>query len=280
MRQAGKGLALLSLTAAVACGSTACGSGRPSLTSRARTLGTADSSKDSSTPHSVWGAPTGGGRPRALLILIHGGSWAGYDPKALQLEVRSAVPYRQAGYETLAVDYPAGLHGIQQVERIYRAARRRVGNLPICAIGTSAGGQIALMLAAKYPDLRCVVDEAGPTDLPALARQPGGATAYRIAERMLGVTNLERLSPALHAASIRAKLLLVYAQTDPLVPVAQGTEMARADPSARLIILPPGPAPFVHTGINAPVSASGVSLSAKESAILTEARFLGSVASH
>lgn len=186
------------------------------------------------------------------------------------------MPYRRAGYETLAVDYPAGVRGIEAVERIYRRARQRVGHLPICAIGVSAGGQIALMLAVKYPALRCVIDEAAPTDLPALARQPGGATAYRIAARALGASNLARLSPALHAASIRARLLLVYAADDPLVPVAQGVLMKHADPSAKLIILPPGPAPFVHTGIGGSVSGSGVSLAAKQGALLSEVHFLRS----
>ncbi len=40
--------------------------------------------------------------------------------------------------------------------------------------------------------------------------------------------------------------MLVYAESDPLVPAAQGEEMARALPSAKLMVLPPGPAGFVH----------------------------------
>ncbi len=266
----------LALVLCVGSVASACGSGRPTLTSAGQTpaTGASSSAKNAKLPHAVWGAPLAGTRPRGLLILIHGGGWAGFSPAALQLEVRSSLPYRRAGYETLAVDYPAGARGIEQVQRDYRLARQRVGNLPICALGMSAGGHIALMLAVKNPDLRCVVDEAGPTDLPALGREPGGAIAYRLALRTLGQSNLAALSPALHAASIKAKLLLVYAQTDPLVPLAQGKEMARADPSARLIVLPPGLAPFVHTGIDAPASTTGVSPSAKDNAILAEARFL------
>jgi dipeptidyl aminopeptidase/acylaminoacyl peptidase len=213
------------------------------------------------------------------LIFIHGGGWAGFNPSALRLEVSNSVPYRRAGYATLSVDYPAGTRGIETVEHLYREARARVGSLPICAIGVSAGGQIALMLAVTHPDLRCVIAEAAPTDLPALAREPGGATAYRIAAAELGAKNLARFSPALHLGSIKARLLLVYAADDPLIPTVQGMAMTRV-PNAKLIVLPPGPAPFVHTGIGAQVNGTGVSLAAKVEALREEVRFLQASTAH
>jgi pimeloyl-ACP methyl ester carboxylesterase len=113
----------------------------------------------------------------------------------------------------------------------------------------SAGAHIALMLAVKYPDLACVVDLAGPTDLASLAHQPGGQPGYALSAKTFGVRRLTAYSPALHARSIRAKALLVYAQNDPIVPLAQGEELARALPGSRLIVLPPGPVFFVHSTV-------------------------------
>jgi acetyl esterase/lipase len=225
----------------------------------------------------VWGAPSGGRRPRALLILIHGGGWEGPNAAALRDEVAVAGLYRKAGYETVAVDYRAGAAGVSDVERIYRQARRRAGpHLPICAAGISAGGHIALMLAVRYPDLRCVIDVAGPTDLPALNREPHGHTVLELADHAFGAGGLAAFSPALHASSIRARLMLVYASDDPVVPVAQGRAMARADRSATLIVLPPGNSTFVHTGVGAPAATTGVRLSAKNAAQIAEDRFLNS----
>lgn len=230
-------------------------------------------------PRAVWGRPPDGLSPRGLVILIHGGGWRGIDPEAFRQTLAVATLVQRLGYATLTVDYRQGAAGIADVNSFYREARRRVGpHLPICAYGSSAGGHIGLMLAVENPDLNCVIDLAGPTDLPALRRDGHGSAAYDIALHAFGADTLARLSPALHAASINAKLLLVYAKDDPLVPVAQAREMARADPRAQLIVLPPGRAGFVHTGVGAPVADTGVSLTALRDAQRAEIDFLTSVA--
>lgn len=208
-------------------------------------------------------------------MLIHGGSWSGLNRAAYQSMLAIAPIFRSFGFETLTVDYRQGAQGVRDVEALYRDARRQVGqSIPICAVGVSAGGHLALMLAVRFPDLACAISFAGPTDLPAFRTEPGGGPGYRIVVGAFGTGALTRLSPALHAGSIRAKLLLVYAQNDPLVPVAQGYAMAHADPSAKLIVLPPGSAPFVHTGVGAPVQSSGVSASAYSKAQSAEVAFL------
>ena len=200
-------------------------------------------------PHAIWGKPTNGQSPREVVMLIHGGGWAGIDPTAVQETAAQAPIYESAGYETVVPDYRRGAQGIDDVERFYHEAQRRFPNLPICVVGNSAGGHIALMLAVKDPDLACAVSLAGPTDLPALASEPGGEIADRLATKNFGDTSqFKELSPALHADSICARVLLIYARNDPIVPVAQGEEMARALPSATLIVLPPGTAGFVHSG--------------------------------
>jgi dienelactone hydrolase len=228
----------------------------------------------------VWGNQIGSSSPKALLILIHGGSWKGIDPAAFESMLATAPVYRQLGYETLTVDYRHGAQGISDLNKIYHLARKRVGShFPICAVGVSAGGHIALMLAVRNPDLACVVDLAGPTNLPALRSEPHGTISpYQIAVNAFGTDQLTALSPALHANSIRARLLLLYAQNDPLVPVGQGYAMARADTQAKLIVLPPGAAPFVHTGVGAPATKSGVDANANAEAQKTEISFLHAIA--
>jgi dienelactone hydrolase len=199
-----------------------------------------------------WGMPTSG-RPRALVMLIPGGGWEATGASQIRHQLTGLIAsFQKLGYETLAFGYGAGAQGIRDGEMFYRLARKRVGpNLPICALGLSAGGHIAMMLAVMNPRLACVVDAAGPTDLLALAKEPSGTAGYQLAVKAFGARNLSAYSPARHASSIRAKLLMLFAQNDPIVPVAQGQDMARALPGSRLIILPPGPVPFVHSGVAA-----------------------------
>jgi acetyl esterase/lipase len=226
----------------------------------------------------AWGRPANGQSAKAVLMLIHGGSWKGLDPAAFKATLAIATIFQNLGFETATVEYRQGAQGIRDVQRLYERVRQRVGaHTPVCAVGTSAGGHIALMLAVRNRDLACVIDLAGPTDLPALRTDPGGTTAYQIALSAFGNGPLTKLSPALHARSIKAKLMLIYAANDPLVPVAQGREMARADPNAKLVVLPPGNAPFVHTGVGAPVQKTGVDAGANTRVQTDEVTFLNAV---
>jgi dienelactone hydrolase len=227
---------------------------------------------------SIWGAPAGGARPRALLLLIHGGGWAGRSTAGLESVAALGPDFQRLGYETLAFDYRHGALGIEDAEVFYRLARQRVGpHVPICAVGPSAGGHIALMLALRNPDLACVLDFAGPTDLISLGSQPGGGFGYHVALRAFGARQLGAYSPALHAGSIRAKVMLVYAKNDPIVPAAQGEEMAHVLPAAQLIVLPPGPVGFVHSRGGAGTS-NGVAVAAYDASIAAEESFLADVA--
>lgn len=229
--------------------------------------------------YSTWGQPTGGQRPRALLLMIHGGGWQGESSAAVKAQAAIAVAYQRLGYETLTFDYRAGRQSIRDADAFYRYARQRVGpNMPICALGPSAGGHISLMLAVHNPDLACVIDFAGPTNLVSLAHQRGGGVAYRLAVQAFGASHLPSYSPALQAKSIRAKVMLVFARTDPIVPAAQGGDMVSALTSARLIVLPPGPVGFVHTA-GGPGTTNGVATAAYNRSLAAETAFLADTTS-
>jgi hypothetical protein len=101
------------------------------------------------------------------------------------------------------------------------------------------------------------VSLAGPTDLTATKRGDG---LRRLAIDAFGRGGLERWSPALHADRIRATVLQVAAERDPLVPVEQARLLERALPGTRTIVLPGGPSegtPFIHSAVDpAPLAAS------------------------
>ncbi len=196
-----------------------------------------------------WGEPDGG-HPAGLVMLIHGGGWQP-SPSGYAEQKANANSFQDEGYATVAVGYDEGARGFQQVVDVYKEARRRYPDLPICASGLSAGANLSLMLAAREPDLTCVLALSAPTDLTTIAQQdPEKDEAYKAAVRAFGSGRLPRFSPVKYADRIRAKVFLVAAESDPIVPAAQSRELAAVLPSAQLLVLPPGsvPAVWAHGG--------------------------------
>jgi dienelactone hydrolase len=192
-------------------------------------------------PFVKWGKPSVG-RPEGVVILLHGGGWQP-NPSAYPGELSLAATMQKQGYATVVIGYDAGAQGFQEIEGVYRQAQRRYRGVPICAHGISAGGHLGLMLAAREPDLACVVDIVGPTDLTTLKDQ-GADEAYNLAVNAFGQDQLARWSPVRYANRIKAKVLILLAATDPVIPAEQGREFARAHPGTQLIVLPAGSTPF------------------------------------
>lgn len=187
-----------------------------------------------------WGEPAAG-NPKAVVMLIHGGGWQRSDSGYAEQEA-NAKTFQDHGYATVAIGYDEGARGFQQVVDVYKEARRRYPGLPICASGISAGGNLALMLATREPDLACVLALSAPTDLASLgAQDPEGDEAYQAAVTAFGKDQLGKFSPVRFANRITAKVLLIVAEGDPIVPAEQGRELARVLPGAELVVLPPGP---------------------------------------
>lgn len=251
----------IALAASLALSAAGCGKRRAAVTPKGDEV------------RAVWGEPSGrfAGRPgKAVLMIIHGGGWQGNNPAQFQVSLATAKGYQNLGYTTVAVEYRAGAQSVEDVDDIYTQVRKRVGpDVPVCATGGSAGGHLALMLAVRHPDLDCVIALGAPTDLTALKRQRGGKQGDALSVSAFGRAHLVEFSPARHAKGIRAKLLLIYAADDPVVPAEQGRLMKRAFPSATLEVLPPGPVAFVH---------SGVTTEAKQRVTAQQLAFLDAVA--
>jgi dipeptidyl aminopeptidase/acylaminoacyl peptidase len=223
-----------------------------------------------SSANVAWGAPSGE-RPAGVVMLLPGGGWRRPTRANFLMETRVAAAVQAGGFATVAIRYSPGAEGIKDIEGVYSKARRAFPGLPVCAVGGSAGGHWALMLAAREPDLACVVDQAGPTDLTSLATQ-GSDEGQALAVAAFGEKRLASLSPVDQAGRIKARVLLVYADSDPLVPLAQGEELARALPRAELIKLPPGSAPWIHSTVSAAALANATQ---RQSAFIQQAMAAG-----
>jgi alpha-beta hydrolase superfamily lysophospholipase len=142
------------------------------------------------------------------------------------------------------VDYPKGGAAVASVLRSYDKVRARYPGLPVCLYGESAGGHLALLVAAARPDVACVETAGAPTDLAAIDPSLGPLAAH--ADR-----NARMAFPDLHAASplrmrIRAPLLVTHLRTDPVIGVAHAWRV----PAQRRLILEPGEVPWVHGGVS------------------------------
>jgi acetyl esterase/lipase len=207
-------------------------------------------------PYSELTTPPAGERVKGLVILIHGGGWTQVGPADVAYERPKAAFYNARGWMALNVDYSAGAAGFADVLRFYDLARASLGpDVPICASGESAGGTFALLLAEARP-LRCVIDEAGPTDLLDLDASGTAVQRYwrgvlvQDAKGALG-DDLRAWSPVFGARAIRASVLMEYASNDLLVALGQAREMRAALPGSRLLVLHPGSRSFVHSNVAA-----------------------------
>jgi acetyl esterase/lipase len=192
-----------------------------------------------------WTAPHG--RPAGVVLVIHGGAWRASGARTPALMAARARTFADWGWAAAVVDYRGFADSPGDVVRAYDVARRRFPALPICAYGESAGGHLALMLAVRRP-LACVVDAAGPVDLPRLSGTP--QADWVRAKALAAFGDLSDASPTRHAAAIRAPVLAGYAAADRIVPASQGRRLKRALPDAHVIELGAGDGPrFVHGSV-------------------------------
>jgi acetyl esterase/lipase len=211
------------------------------------------------------GEPMGayaGQTPKGVMLIIHGGGWEMVGPAYVGYERADADRWRARGWRTLNIDYrPCGA-SFADVQWFYDQARQLWGSsVPYCALGESAGGHLALMLAASRPSVACVVDEAGPTDGTTVKNQstPKGGTdgprwVYNLLTAAVGPELVRWWSPAVF--KINARVLFAVSANDPYVPYAQGTELAtnmlKANSNAYVdtLQLAGGSIGWVHAGVS------------------------------
>jgi dipeptidyl aminopeptidase/acylaminoacyl peptidase len=215
-----------------------------------------------------WSEPDEGD-PRAVVMLVHGGGWQP-SPTEFESQRTLAAPLNKEGYATVAIGYDEGEQGYRQIEAVYAEARERYPRLPICALGTSAGANLSLVLATREPELDCVIGMATPTDLTTLPEQ-GAEDAYEAAVTAFGRDQLEAFSPALHADEIQAEVLLIAAESDPTAPADQSREFEDVFPEADVLIYPPGDVPVFWAHFGGVEPGANEEVAERELAFLDEA---------
>lgn len=191
-------------------------------------------------------------QPRPAMVVIHGGGWKGGDKKEGAL---AALGFVARGYVAISVNYrlsgvatfPAAVEDCKCAVRWLRANASKHGVDPdrIGAIGFSAGGHLALMLACVgdteglegtggNPAVSSWVSAAcswfGPADFargemefaehvrPLLTEFLGGPFAQR-------PEPYRRASPITYASWDDAPVLLVHGDRDSIVPFDQSVRM-------------------------------------------------------
>jgi len=212
------------------------------------------------------GEPTGaytGQPPKGVMLIINGGGWFMNGGGMVASDRPDADYWRAAGWRTVNLTYRPCNQSFADVKWFYDQARAMWGSsAPYCALGASAGGNLALMLAAARSTVSCVISEAGPTDATTIVNEstPVGSTngprwVYNLLAAAVGPEQLVWWSPALFP--IHARVLWAVSAGDPYIPWAQGTElqskMLAANPTASvsLLQLPSGATNWVHAGISA-----------------------------
>lgn len=196
--------------------------------------------------------PADGRSPTLAVLVIHGGSWGGSTPELIARAATVAARLPARGWAAVVAAYRAGPRGLDDLFVQYDDLRRRLPGTPVCLIGESAGGHLALMVAARRSSVRCVINEAGPTDLAGLRSGPSPSPAgYEIAARVFGEQNLGRWSPIRSAGRMRAHVFQVVATNDRLVPPSQGARLNALVRHGTLRVLNPGSTFFVHSTVDA-----------------------------
>jgi acetyl esterase/lipase len=125
-----------------------------------------------------------GGRPTAVVVLVHGGFWTW--PYNRWLMLRLARSVRKRGWASFNVEYrrlgrfgggggfPETFDDVRSaiglaLQSARSAEARFERRVPVAVVGHSAGGHLALWAGREIAGLAGVVSLAGPTDLRSIA---------------------------------------------------------------------------------------------------------------
>jgi acetyl esterase/lipase len=223
------------------------------------------------------GLPTGayaGEAPRGVMLAIHGGGWWLVGAGKAQEMRADAERWRARGWLTVNFTYRPCGQSVADALWFYDRARSWVGTrAKICAIGTSAGGHLALLIGARRPGLYCAVSVAGPTDFTRIQDEPvynpatglydatsGSRLVHNLGAAAFGEENLASTNPVTLASTTlkRTRVLQAFSADDHLVPFQQAADldeaMSAANPAAYVddVQLAIGTIPFGHGVVTQP----------------------------
>lgn len=197
------------------------------------------------------------GKIRGTVVLAHGGAWSRTDPQRLESTDATAARLRTLGLRTVQIAYGTRQSGYAEVRAaVVRARRAYRGRLLIA--GESAGGHLAMLVAARHPGL---VDGTLALGAPSTVKawtedprpRPQALASYF---RTVFGPSTARWEP-LHQyrlLGVRDPVVLAVAQGDPLIGPGHLQTMTtlnarRGNRKVTTVRPEPGGEPFVHTGI-------------------------------
>jgi dienelactone hydrolase len=181
--------------------------------------------------------PLTGHPPHPGIVILHG--FAGHAAMSAPLARRAAA----AGFAVLTLSLRGWLGSDGENDQALRqpddvvaavdwfAQRAFVDASRIALTGTSLGGQVALMAAARKPRIKAVAAYSPATDLLRLRETNPYIRAYL--DDLCGPDDAAQAglltrSPICHAAEIEVPVLLVHGDKDDNVPIEQSLDMAAA----------------------------------------------------
>jgi pimeloyl-ACP methyl ester carboxylesterase len=180
---------------------------------------------------------------RAMIVTIHGGGWKGdLGPAADQVMATFIDDLQSWGYRVYNLGHRPGRQSLADTIATVDRLRRRYPRRPLCVLGGSSGGHLALMAAIERPDdVDCVVDIGAPIDFIRREDRPGWQGIRDRAAEVFGVRNLREVSPIFRARRIRAAVLVVAPECDYYTSPARQAELVGKLRRARLLVLDAGP---------------------------------------
>jgi acetyl esterase/lipase len=187
-------------------------------------------------------------KPAGTVLVIHGGGWLLTGESQVRYEAGEAQRFTSYGWRALNVDYRPGKDSLADVVAWFAWAKTRYPNKPVCVFGRSAGGHLALMLAARArPD--CVIAHAPVTDLRAVKGTPEAGVLRRdFVEPTFGA-ELARYSPVERIARPGVPVLLATSAADRYTQCRHITRYQERRPATQVRCLPAGGAAFMHAGV-------------------------------
>lgn len=195
------------------------------------------------------------------MLTIHGGSWLLTGTTAMRSIDPAIERWRARRFTVYNATYSPGTAAIEDLSSVLDRIETERGLKRVCLYGESAGGHLALMLAQRRRDVKCVIAVAAPLDLQSL-----GPQLTPIASFLFGpdAVNLARWSPITEAKRLEGGLLLLAGLDDKYVPVEQQRRFVAERPETWSYFLPPGSRNWFH-GTTSPA--------AEARALRIEARF-------
>lgn len=199
---------------------------------------------------------------RTGVIVLHGGGWV--EGRKEDIVGLFCLPFVRQGMVVANVEYrlarsapaPAAVNDVLKAAQWFQdhAAEYRVNPKKIIAVGGSAGGHLALMLAmtpaaanlGPPAKIAAVIDFFGVADVAdqlSGPRQQEYAAAW-IPDQPGRIQLARRLSPLSYVRKGLPPILILHGDADPVVPYEQSTELLKAlkgaKDDAELITVPGG----------------------------------------